>query len=133
MQRDFPLVSIVVPAYNHEAYVVECLESVLAQDYPNIEFIVINDGSTDSTGQRIEEFLKKNGERFRYVSKPNEGLIKTLNLGITLASGKYFCEIASDDILIPDSVRKRVSYMEENQSLDVAFADAYIMRDREKT
>ena len=59
MQRDFPLVSIVVPAYNHEDYVVECVESVLAQDYPNIELIVINDGSTDSTGARIEEFLKK--------------------------------------------------------------------------
>lgn len=90
MQQDFPLASIVVPAYNHENYVAECLESVLAQDYPNIELIVINDGSTDSTGQRIEEFLKKNGQRFRYVSKPNEGLVKTLNAGIRLSFGKIF-------------------------------------------
>lgn len=133
MEQGFPLVSIVVPAYNHEDYVAECLESVFAQDYPNIELIVINDGSTDSTGARIEEFSSSRGERFRYVSKPNEGLIKTLNLGITLASGKYFCEIASDDVLLPCSVRKRVSYMEENRSLDAAFADAYIMRGREKT
>lgn len=133
MQRDFPLVSIVVPAYNHEDYVVECVESVLAQDYPNIELIVINDGSTDSTGARIEEFLKKNGERFRYVSKSNEGLVKTLNAGIRLSSGKYFCEIASDDILIPGSVRKRVSYMEENLTFDAALADAYIMEGDKRT
>ena len=128
-----PMVSVVVPAYNHENYVLDCINSILEQDYPNIDLIVINDGSTDKTDQKIKEILKENPLRFRYISKSNEGLIKTLNLGLRLSRGKYFCELASDDMLLPGSVRKRIDYLEANPDTDVIFADAYLINNYNKT
>ena len=134
MSKKNSLVSMVVPAYNHEDYVVDCIESILGQDYPNLDLIVINDGSTDSTGEIIEAYIKKHGEKFRYVSKKNEGLIKTLNLGIRMAKGKFFCELASDDMLLPRSIRARVEYLEANPKVDAVFADCHLLYgDNEKT
>ncbi|MFZ3073210.1 MAG: glycosyltransferase family A protein [Thermodesulfobacteriota bacterium] len=124
-EKELPVVSIVVPAYNHENYVVDCIKSILEQDYPNIELIVINDGSTDSTGEKIRDYIRKNGESFRFISKENEGLVKTLNLGLKSAKGKYFCELASDDMLLPGSIRKRVEHLEANPDIEAVFADGY--------
>lgn len=135
MKCDCPLVSIVVPAYNHEEFIEECLESIVNQDYPNLQIIVINDGSTDKTGDKIEGFIRRYGEvaNLRYINKKNEGLIKTLNLGLRLAKGKYFCQIASDDMLLPGSITKRAYFMENNSHFDAVFADAFIVRMYEKT
>lgn len=131
--KDYPLVSIVVPAYNHESYIANCIHSILEQDYPDMDLIVINDGSTDGTDQRIKEIHAKKPLRFRYISKQNEGLMKTLNLGLKLAQGKYFCELASDDMLLPESIRKRVDFLEINSDIDVVFADAYLLDGDTKT
>lgn len=125
MRHEFPLVTIVVPAYNHEDYIVDCISSILDQDWPCIEVIVINDGSTDKTDQKIKDFMRDSGASFNYISKPNEGLVKTLNLALKLSKGKYFCELASDDMLLPGSIRKRVEYLESNPALDAVFADVY--------
>lgn len=129
----YPLVTVIVPAYNHEDYVVECVQSILEQDYPNMDVIVINDGSTDSTDLRIRGWMEKNGKDFRYVSKQNEGLIRTLNLGLKMSKGEYFCECASDDALLPGSIRKRVEYLLANPALDCVFADGYIIEGGAKT
>lgn len=128
-----PLVTVVVPAYNHEDYVPGCIKSILDQDYPAIELIVINDGSTDDTDARVRELIEGDNLDFKYISKGNEGLIKTLNLGLRQASGKYFCELASDDMLLPGSIAKRVEYLEANPVLDAVFADGYVMEDSRKT
>lgn len=132
-EKQLPAVSIVVPAYNHENYVADCIKSILEQDYPNMELIVINDGSTDSTEEKIRDYIGKNGERFRFISKKNEGLVKTLNLGLSLAKGEYFCELASDDMLLPGSIRKRVEYLEANPDIEAVFADGYFLDASEKT
>lgn len=132
-KKDYSLVSVVVPAFNHEHYIVDCISSILEQDYPNIDLIVINDGSTDRTGEKIKETLKKNPSRFVYIAKENEGLIKTLNLGLQLARGKYFCELASDDMFLPSSITNRVHYLEEHSDIDVVFADAYRIDNNTKT
>jgi glycosyltransferase involved in cell wall biosynthesis len=121
-------VSVVIPAYNHEEFVVEAIESVLTQDYPSIELIVINDGSTDKTGEKIEGYLKEHGDKFKYISrevKDNAGLIQTLNNGLELSSGEYFLELASDDVLLPGSITKRVECIRSNPELDAVFADAF--------
>jgi len=120
-----PVVSVVVPAYNHEHYIVDCLCSILDQNYPNIDLIVLNDGSTDRTDQKIREILQQDPSRFRYVFHANKGLIKTLNTGLRLSHGKYFCEIASDDVFLQESIKKRVDFLERNPAIDVVFADRY--------
>ncbi|MBI5561168.1 MAG: glycosyltransferase family 2 protein [Deltaproteobacteria bacterium] len=133
MHREMPTVTVVVPAYNHEDYVADCIKSILGQDYPDIDLIVINDGSTDSTDLRIREWMKENKCSFRYVSKQNEGLIKTLNLGLGMSKGEYFCECASDDMMLPGSIRKRVEYLQANPVLDCVFADGYLIEGAAKT
>ncbi len=128
-----PRVTLVVPAYNHEDYIEECLSSVLGQDYPALEVIIINDGSTDATGERIKAFLAANRQDFKYISKQNEGLLRTLNAAIEMATGRYFCELASDDLLLPTSISERVAFMQSRPELDLAFADCLIMKGNEKT
>lgn len=128
-----PLVSIVVPSYNHAGYLRDCIGSILQQDYARIELIVINDGSTDETEEVMQEILKEYPSRIRYISKDNEGLIKTLNLGLRTSSGKYFCELASDDMLLPGSIAKRASWLEGHPDFDAVFADGFILQDNERT
>jgi alpha-1,3-rhamnosyltransferase len=133
MKKEFSTVSVIIPAHNHEEYIEECLESVRTQDYPQMEMIVINDGSTDGTDRRIRELLRKDPARFTYVSKTNEGLIKTLNQGFAQSRGSYFCELASDDLLLPGSIKKRVDYLEAHPEIDVVFGDAYCIEHGRKT
>lgn len=122
-----PLVTVIVPAYNHENYILQCIESILDQDYPNLELIVINDGSSDSTGEKVAQYLKTSSKTFQFISKENEGLIKTLNLGLSLAKGKYFCEVASDDILFTTSIRERVDFLEEHTDCNAVFTNGIMI------
>jgi glycosyltransferase involved in cell wall biosynthesis len=88
-----PLVSIVVPAYNHADYLKECIESILAQDYPRVELIVLNDGSTDMT----PAILLAYGDRFRWENQANMGQSATLNKGWAMASGDILAYLSADD------------------------------------
>ena len=92
-----PLVTVTIPAYNHESYVQMAIDSVMGQSYENIDLIVIDDGSTDHTAEKIRECCDRYGERIRFVSQKNQGLVRTLNLGIELSKGTYWCQVASDD------------------------------------
>lgn len=94
-----PLFTIIMPAYNHEKFVAEAIQSVLKQTYQNIEFIVIDDGSTDRTPEIISKIHKKNPRRFTFIRQDNQGLGKTLNRSLSLTHGKYFYYLASDDLL----------------------------------
>lgn len=132
-ERASPVVSIVVPSFNHADYIHECIESILDQDYPSIDVIVINDGSTDRTDEAVKDILNKRPDGFRYIYKENAGLIRTLNLGLRHASGKYLCELASDDMLLPGSISRRVAWLEEHPDCDAVFADGYLLRGEEKT
>ncbi len=89
-----PKVSVVIPAYNHERYVGEAIQSVLDQTFEEFELIIINDGSTDHTEREIVTFKD---DRIRYYSQENRGLSATLNRGIELAQGEYFNFLPSDD------------------------------------
>lgn len=124
--KNFPLVSIVTPAYNQAEYLVETIESVLAQDYPNIEYIVLDDGSTDGT----PEVLKGYSERVKSVRNENKGQACTLNEGWARTSGKYIGYISSDDILYPDAVRKMIEILDSDNSIVCAFPDCDLIDDR---
>ncbi len=127
------LVSIVVPVYNHEQYVLQCIESILAQDYPAVELIVINDGSTDNSDSIINSYLEAHPGAFHYVCKTNEGLVKTLNHGLAMANGEFFCELASDDLLMPGSISRRVAYLRSHPEVDAVFADNILLKDNAPT
>ena len=94
------LVSVVIPVYNSEKYLEECLNSVLEQTYSNIEIIVINDGSTDSS----LEILKKYSDKVNIISQKNQGLASALNTGIQQMQGKWFKWFSPDDVMYPYTI-----------------------------
>ena len=92
----YPLVSIIVPIYNVETYLRQCLESILGQSYSNIELILVNDGSTDRSETIIQSFLETN-QRIKYIFQKNSGPSIARNKGIDEASGEFICFIDADD------------------------------------
>lgn len=117
--ENFPLVSIVTPAYNQAEYLAETIESVLAQDYPNIEYIVLDDGSTDSTPKVLQQY---NG-RVRWESQENMGQALTLNRGWSMARGSLLGYLSSDDRLKPNAVGEMVNTLVNQPESVVAYCD----------
>ncbi|MCL1938759.1 MAG: glycosyltransferase [Candidatus Azobacteroides sp.] len=107
-----PLVSAIVPSYNHAPYIQECVLSIVNQTYKNIEIIVIDDGSSDNSREILEEMQKRLG--FRLEFQANQGLSKTLNKGIRSAQGKYISCSASDDFWELDKVERQVAFLENH-------------------
>ena len=112
-----PLVSVIIPSYNHAAYIEQTINSVLRQTYSPIELIVIDDGSRDDSPQLLRRLAAEHG--FRLELQTNQGLSRTLNTGIALATGKYICTVGSDDILMLDKTEKQVLFMEANPHIAV--------------
>lgn len=109
-----PLVSVVIPCYNHAQFVQDCIQSVIDQTYANIELIIIDDGSKDQSVEKIEEMLDKcrsRFSRFEFRHRPNKGLSATLNEALEWCQGKYFSVIASDDMMLKDKTQVQVSYL----------------------
>lgn len=98
-------VSLIVPAFNIEKYIVRCLNSVVDQTYQNLEIIVVNDGSTDQTLSKINDFAKKDA-RIKIINQKNQGLSEARNNGIKKATGKYIALIDGDDEIAPDFIKK---------------------------
>jgi alpha-1,3-rhamnosyltransferase len=128
-----PLVTTVIPAYNHESFVQEAIRSALGQTFRDLELIVINDGSTDGTDAVIRSIYREAGERFLYLSKDHEGLVPTLNQGLRMARGKYFLQIGSYDVLHPDAVARQVGRLESRPELGLICGDACIIEGTSKT
>lgn len=105
-----PLVSIIIPVYNGEKYIERCLRSLIGQTYEQIEIIVLNDGSTDHTGQVLEKYAALDS-RVHVVQKENTGVSDTRNLGLKLAKGDFVQFVDSDDWLTPDATQKLVAGM----------------------
>ncbi|MBW4361665.1 glycosyltransferase family 2 protein [Flavobacterium taihuense] len=102
MQQDNPLVTIICLCYNHEAYVVESLNSVINQSYPSIELIIVDDCSTDSSKAIITTWLKKKPEIQFVANQANLGNTKSFNKALKLSKGEYVIDLAADDILLPN-------------------------------
>ena len=114
----FPLVSIVIPAYNASNYLAEAIDSALAQTYPNVEIIVVNDGSKDDGA--TERIARSYGDKIRYFYKENGGSSSALNMGITHMTGEWFSWLSHDDLYAPDKLAEQIRYMNE---LDVPVED----------
>ena len=111
------LVSIIVPIYNVEKYLSQCLDSIIGQTYSNIEIILIDDGSTDNSPQICDEYAKQDG-RIRVIHKENSGVSASRNLGLSYARGEYVAFIDSDDWLELNAIEFCVKKIIEN-NLDV--------------
>lgn len=99
------LISVIVPVYNTEKYLRKCIESILSQSYKNIELVLINDGSTDSSAEICREYLDKD-KRCYYFEKENGGLSDARNYGIERAKGEYITFVDSDDFLMDLALEK---------------------------
>ena len=115
-------VSVIIPIYNVEAYLAECLESVINQTLTDIEIICINDGSADKSGQILAEYAKKDN-RIKSYTKENGGLSATRNYGMAKASGEYLLFLDSDDFL-EDNTLERLYFEAKSDNLDVLFYSA---------
>lgn len=104
-----PLVSVIIASYNHAPYIETSIESVLQQNYPNIELLVVDDGSRDDSVARIEALQKVHGFDFRVQA--NKGLSRTLNETIERAKGSLIAPFGSDDIMLPERIARQVEYM----------------------
>ena len=124
--KNFPLVSVLIPAYNHENYIQETIESIINQTYPNIELIILDDGSKDKTWGKITELKPKCENRFvksHFETKQNEGTCITLNKLLKLSSGEFVYIIASDDLAKPQAIEKEVKFLQNNPDYALAVGD----------
>jgi len=117
-----PRVSVIIPVFNTEDYVDECLESVLGQSLEDIEVICVNDGSSDGTPQRLDHWESRD-ERVRLVTQANAGPGAARNVGLEMAVGEYLCFVDDDDILLPGALQELVDRAAAS-NLDVLYYDA---------
>lgn len=122
-----PLVSVVIPVYNTERYVAATVESVIAQDYRNLEIIVVIDGSTDRSYEICQQF---EDARIRFVVQENQGLAAARNSGIREARGQYIGFIDSDDTWQSEKVTRHVQHFEADPGLGVSFSYSALMDDQ---
>lgn len=113
-------ISFIIPVYNAENFIERCLTNLLKYEGEDVEFIIINDGSTDSSDKIIEKYAKKD-DRIIYINKENTGVSNSRNIGIKKASGEYIIFIDIDDYLEENSINKLIDLLNTN------YADLYIM------
>lgn len=116
---DAPLVSVRIPAYNHERYIHACIASVLSQTYQNFEIVIVDDCSTDGTVGVIRKFTDP---RIKLaVHAKNEGMNVTVEHCMKRCRGKYIANMCSDDVWLPDKLAKQVAFLEQNAQVDAVF------------
>jgi glycosyltransferase involved in cell wall biosynthesis len=114
------LVSVIIPVYNCERYLGEAIESALAQTYRPIEVIVLDDGSTDGSGDVAKRFVPP----VRYYFQPNAGLGAARNKGISLAQGSVFAFLDSDDVWLEGKLTRQMAVLDDNPEVDMVFGYA---------
>lgn len=124
---DQPLVSIVIPAFNAADYLREAIDSVLAQDYPRVELVVLDDGSTDNSVEILKSYP---AGLFRWESHANMGQSATLNKGWGMARGTILSYLSADDALLPAAVSRSVAVLNNHKNVVMTYCD-YILMDAE--
>jgi glycosyltransferase involved in cell wall biosynthesis len=114
-----PKVSVIIPCYNSSAWIVETVDSVLAQTYKDMEVIVVNDGSSDNT----EKLLQGYGDSITYLCQQNQGVPAARNAGLRIATGDFIGFLDGDDKWHPDKLKRQIALFDENPEIGVVFTD----------
>lgn len=126
-----PLVSVLVPLYNHARYVEHCLDSIMEDGYPRIEIIIIDDGSKDDSLALAQKWCNEKApsffERFLIESRPNKGVTRTLNELVAKSSGDYLVLLASDDFLLKGGIGARLDYLQNHPDKLAVFGDCIVV------
>jgi len=126
----FPLVSIITPSFNQAEFLRRTIDSVLSQDYPNLEYIIIDGGSTDGSQDIIKEYQ----DRLAYwESSPDKGQTDAINKGFAKAAGKYLAWLNSDDIYHPGAISEAVAYLETHPGVGLVYGDCTFIDARDRT
>jgi glycosyltransferase involved in cell wall biosynthesis len=118
-----PLVSVIIPCYNQENYILECLESVKAQTYSNWECIIVDDGSSDNTKTVIQNYIKSEN-RIKYYYQQNSGVSIARNTAIAMSTGKYILPLDGDDKIGNTYIEKAVTHLENRAQVAVVYCKA---------
>lgn len=109
-----PKISVIIPVYNVVEYLPQCLDSIVAQDFDDMEVVVVDDGSTDGSSEILHDYCRRN-DYFKIVSKVNGGLSDARNVGTAVAQGDYIYYLDSDDWVSPDAIDKLYQFAVENR------------------
>jgi len=136
--KNYPLISITIPCYNHEHFVKKTLDSVINDPYPNKEIIIIDDCSIDNSWKVIQKWVEIHQVKIKIKiyferNKINLGVSKTVNKLHSLCNGEYVVGIASDDQLISGGIEKRIKYLESNLHKKVVFGDCIVIDENDNT
>ncbi len=115
-----PKVSVIIPAYNCEAFIAEAIDSVKNQTFKDFEIIVVNDGSTDGT----EKILQRYGKNIKYVTQENRGLPAAINVGCSLATGRYIAHLDADDTYTPNTLEIMVEFLDNHPDIGLVYSNS---------
>ncbi len=115
--------SVIIPTYNRSRWLSDAIESVLAQTYPDVEIIVVNDGSTDNTEEILEPYMDK----ITYIYQENGGQGTAVNAGIKAATGEYIGRVDNDDLFAPEKVERQVEVFRQNPQLGLVASYTYVI------
>lgn len=119
-----PLVSVAIVTFNQKSFLAECIESILAQDYPNIEIVVADDCSTDGTQEMLQRYDADHPGMFKLaLASANRGITRNSNAALHACSGKYIAWMGGDDLMSPGKLSKQVHYMEQHPSCAICYHD----------
>ena len=123
-----PIVSVILPTFNRAGYLHRCIDSVLNQSFAEWELIVVDDGSTDSTFNLVNEYVMRN-ENIRYLKQTNRGPGLAYNIGILASCGIYLTFLGSDDEYKPDHLQSRVDFMKSHPEISLVHGGVEIVGD----
>jgi glycosyltransferase involved in cell wall biosynthesis len=124
---NMPLVTVLMPVYNGEKFLAEAIESVISQTYPNIEFLIIDDGSTDGTAAILRRYQAQD-RRINLLCQSNQGLVASLNRGLAAARGIYLARMDADDVSSPSRFQQQVDFLEKHPK-NILLGSAYELID----
>lgn len=113
MSFEEPKITVLIPAFNAQAFLHEALDSICNQDFDDFECLIVNDGSTDSTPEIIDQYVNKD-RRFRVINKNNGGILTAMNVGLEAAKGKYIARMDTDDVSMPHRLRLQAKVLDKS-------------------
>ena len=123
-----PLVSVICVSFNHARFVLETLESVRNQTYPNVELIIVDDGSTDESASMIQTWVNKKPTAIFINCKQNIGYTKAFNQAFRMAKGEFYIDLAADDVLLPNRIEKGIeAFQKKGAEYAIQFGDANLI------